>query len=330
MPLPEIGLIPYVFYMNRKGRKIAFVNLNSFGDNYNLKEIIIEFLGSLIETPLEDDESTSKTFQLHEFEVDGNQIEGTILSGVYGVPGPVVDRKTRRRNYTKTVDDADIRSFYFYIEVPEGEIGEYIIVMQAYDFNGVKTEFEKRLTQFLETYGSLGLLDKYTPHMRPLIPGSYIAQIAERIKIKKIRFIKYSQRMNLLVGEEDERVGNIEIVIKSQRKSSFPFNLPFINYINSDRQDFKGVFSLPDNVSNLDYTDIKLDVTDNGKHRTISMRSLDLPRYAYPIDRATLQHNPDGYILPQALSGDASDLAASLRRDMNPRTPVSEDESEQE
>lgn len=330
MPVPQVGLISYVFYINRRGRRLAYVNLNSFGDGYSLRTIIIKFLETLHDAPLFDDEGTKKTWQLHDYEYDGGHIEGTILSGLYGDRMPIVNRVTHALSYQKLEDDAEIRSYHFYIETPTSDIGEYVASFQAYDYHGVKAEFETRLKLFFANYEDLDLSERYTLHMRPIVPSSYINQIAERVKIKKVVFKKYGERMGMISNSDTKTDADIEISVNATRRTSLPLNERFIEYINGSRNDIKGVFLLPKELEGLEYTDVKLDVIDNGKHKTINLRKLDLPKFSYYVDQSTLLKDENGYIIPESLSGSAEDLVSLLRNDMSPRGPVSEDEIDQE
>ena len=324
----DIGLIPYVMYITRRGRKQSYVNINDFGGKYSARALLVDFLDNLLKKKHESDEDLKRTFHLHSYREDGNSIYGTIIAGYYDSPGSIIDSETGATKYIRIAKGAEARSYFFYIETPSEAIGEFLIIMQAYDFDGVKTEFSERMKEHFKTYVNGEMAANYTISFEAIVPSDYIRSIAEKIKIKKLRFIKNGGRMS--IGSESSKPVNIEVRVSPPSRQVLPVNSNLIAYINGNIKSIRGIFSLPEGFGDFEYTDIKLEGKINGRSRTISIRDLRLPKFSYPVDKDTLLYDTEQYILPGTLIGYADDIVSSLRSEMAPRGPVPEDEQKQE
>jgi hypothetical protein len=327
--MAEIGLIPYVLFGKRFKRKHRYIDLNDFADQANMGIIILDLMNKLKKSGVMDDEDFKRTFEVKRVTRAGYAIYGTILSGIYGLPGQLLNRKTKRVTH-KTADDADVKSFFFYFDVPDGVQGDYIVVLQAYDYMGIKTALFERLIMHFESTMKKDFKKSYTLEMNTIIPSWYLKPMLEKLKVKKLRLISYKSKLKLSAKSVETQSVNLEVAFKAKRGQSLRLNSNLIDYFNGNISNLSGVFEIPSEFAGVERSNIKLDVVINGKSKTINMKSMDVPRYSESIDEDTLLFDTDNFIKEEVFLGRAIDLAARLRAEMTRHDPVADDDNSQE
>lgn len=149
------------------------MQLDSFNGKKDVLPVLHEYLKKMMSKPYSDD-IEQRELQVESVTLKDRAISGIIRHGRWGTGGPIKDRKSRKLNYERTVDDVDQHPYYFLIAVPKG-INEGIVLIERISNIGIRTMLTRSVkTQFDLEYGDLKL------HVEPAVPGKLIEQFIQR------------------------------------------------------------------------------------------------------------------------------------------------------
>src|SRR5690606_30902490 len=83
------------------------------------------------------------------FDTGKRMISGIIESGDYGYESTLVNIKTGKKEYDRTVDDTEIKPFYFLIYLPKNTAVGYAI-LQRLGVYGIHSIFKNHITDFFK------------------------------------------------------------------------------------------------------------------------------------------------------------------------------------
>lgn len=168
---------------NAKGN-LNFIDIvNSFAsatskefDVDSNNENIFKFLGK-VEHETVKDQNGKEMFQA---------ITGIVKTGDFGTEAEIVNSKTGEKTHNKTVDEAEVLPFAFYLALSPIKKTEGIIIFQTEGRYGMKTAFYKRLRKFIsENYDGWGVT------LMNMTPREYVERYLVKGFLKEIRVIKH-------------------------------------------------------------------------------------------------------------------------------------------
>lgn len=134
----------------REKRAQEFIPLEQLIEGRDLLAFFNDFVGTLDKRML-DDEEQKKSLQMTHLRntATARMVSGIFESGEYGLESRIVNRKTRKETYKKTVDDVDIKPFYFLLYVPK-KSGKGLLVLQRTGGFGINTVVRKHLNNYFK------------------------------------------------------------------------------------------------------------------------------------------------------------------------------------
>jgi hypothetical protein len=292
------ALAPYSIRIKERSSR-HYVDLDNIpldtGKNTNILDIFENFLADLKGKPSDPD--SREYFQVSQFKRSNDSIHGIFKSGEAGYGSQVIDTATGQTAYHKKRVDADTTPYYFLLALhPNADKG--ILILQKFKNAGIKGQFQQKFSDYLR---STEVGDNHSFEISPLVPKDLFRHYLES-RIVKIRLIKqgfpgdlYNIDSSLALPEDKEFAGDVELVIKAERKGSLPF--PFLEkfssgvkrYLDSDSDDVGSIIE----VKNFDFQTVKVEVNVGGSYRTIDLGKQD--KIKYHEDISEIEVGSDGH-----------------------------------
>lgn len=133
-----------------------------------------------------------------------NAITGIVKTGEYGTEAEIVHAKTGKTTHKKTVEEAEVLPFAFYLALSPVNPNKGIVIFQTEGRYGMKTAFSKRLHRFVrEKFEGWGF------SLGNIMPKEYLERYLVKGFLKEIRVIKYGisqdvSERNGIKGNDDE------------------------------------------------------------------------------------------------------------------------------
>jgi hypothetical protein len=279
----EIKLEVYTLGI-RNERVINCIRLDSLFGNSDFFSFFQEYVSSFDKKlSLNKVQQKSIKFRSGSLNVNSAQriISGIIDSGDYGIESSIVNIKTGIEKYHKTIEDTDIKPFYFLLYIPKSSDKAFVILQRLgiYGINGI---FRTHLENFIK-----GKSDDLVVEFSPFISHKLAQSFINDGDIKEISLRRYNLPTDVTdkLGMEslEEDILSLELKITAKRKRSLHFNnqvKKFINNPNAVMFDIKELKSLGFNGEHKSSIKVRL-----GKNtRTIDLSETGQIRPYYDID----------------------------------------------
>ncbi|WMJ78467.1 MULTISPECIES: hypothetical protein [unclassified Sedimentibacter] len=194
-----------------------------------------------------------------------NYIIGRIKTGSYGQEAEIINSTTGNFRFNKNEDDAEVMPFNFILAIPPGEVNRGILILQKNGIFGIKTLFEKILSDYLKTVS----LD-YKLFLGNVAPMAYLEKLFEYGVLQRIRFFRYE-----IPNDIGNQIGLLNNGV-NESYEEYVINKPtgFIrNNIDRIRECIRGQRNLATIVqlNNFEYENIKLEFKLGAKYKTINL-----------------------------------------------------------
>lgn len=235
-------------------------------------DFIYSFLSTL-EKDLHDDSEKKKTVQVKEVKKDNRSVYGWVEYGEYGIPGFIVDTKSKQKTYTKKHDDSEVRLLYFNFCIPLGS-KTGIALLHTAGNRGIKTFFYEKFSEYFHNMLSLRV------QMRPLSHEKTVQEWIDNSDVKEIRLGKY-----LLQSEGEDiadRLGveRTELILKPKRGRGFGNIRGLREKVDGSNKSYVEILS---SMS----ADVKAVVESGGRKKVLSLKAGE-PVAAIEIDESTV------------------------------------------
>lgn len=215
-----------------------------------------------------DDEKSMKMFSIDDmatYETETYRaISFIISSGAYGLESDITDRHTKKVNYHRTANDADIKDFTCLVFVPKDtgdtQITKGIFVFQTLATYGVKTITTKNMRAF---FAELGL----TLEIRSVSIRAFIEKLVEHGDLHKVTLINNHV--------SPDKADNMFITTGREERSYFKPRLKndwlkkFLDFI--DNKSDTDIFEIQGDL----YEDIKITFKLGNNYRTVGLLDID-------------------------------------------------------
>lgn len=221
-----------------------------------------------------------------------NTLKGWVRSGNYGYESELFDIETRERE-TIGANKAQTLPFYFLLKVPKKQT-QAILCLERFEGLGVKSALENHL----QAYFRSSLCD-YRIVINPIVPKALIDNELTNGSIKKIRLVKYktdhNAENNLISPKDREKEYKTEVCLSPIfRGSVLPSAVrsllkPMLDAAQSGTffqlNDFSEFTQLKEmfEITNMEFSNLKIEVSNNGKTRTLDLSDLNKFNAYYDI-----------------------------------------------
>lgn len=305
----DVKLEVYTLKVRNKGNKKAHLPLENFSGKNDFLGFFQEYINSF-DHQLEINDSQKKSLKLDSeslsFNSGNRTISGIIESGDYGFASTGYNIETGKVSYERSVDDTEIKPFYFLLYMPKGK-GIGYVLLQRLGVYGIHSIFKNHLNGFFESrFADLKLdLDQF-------VSKELARTFVEKGAIKEIILIKNKVPTDiadkLQMQGYSKEIKSIEFRVKG--KSRLPFNQSAAKYMADPNAEF---FEIPElEEIGFDYsTKIKVKSKFNGNTRTIDLSETGQIRPYYDID-SDIDKSEDGHPVFESIDKVAKGLVVEL------------------
>jgi len=210
------------------------------------------------EKPEATKERQSKEKKDREEEVRNSRvIYGWFQLGTYGTVADIINVKSKKVDYTKTLNNAEIVNYFVYMYLPE-ELDEGIVLLHSVGGSGVKTLLLDTLTADFRITTGCGL------QMNSLTYKKAFDEWSEALT-KEILFVQFEGFSDITDSLEELGHDEKTLSIKAPRKG---YMGKFKDYMNKDSDQSKAI-----EVISSQCREVKTVVELNGKKRTFKIGS---------------------------------------------------------
>lgn len=232
----------------REKRDTKFIPLEDLDENADFLSFFKDFVKSIDKNML-DDEEQKRSLQVTSTRFTSNvrMISGIFESGEYGLESRIVNRKTRKQTYKKSVDDVDIKPFYFLLYMPQGS-GKGLLVLQRTGGYGINTVVRKHLSQFFsERFG--GFKMEVNQYLSKDLADKFIGDgIIQEISIRKYDLAPdVVNKLGLTNSTSD--ILSVELRITARQRGKLRVNKRVKRFVRNPNANF---FDIPE-VKNLGF-----------------------------------------------------------------------------
>lgn len=220
----EIKLEFYNFGI-RTRRSQEYINLDKLTQEDSFLDFFSEYI-TFFDKQLFVNDKQKKSIQFEGSRVKVNSrkrmISGIIESGDYGVESKIVNKDTQKQRFKKTVNDLDIKPFYFLIHVPENSTRGFL-VLQRLGIYGINSVLASHFASFIK--------DKFADYLidfSPVVSKSLAKNFIEKGNIRELTLRRYNlpsdvvDKLGLIEYQED--ILSIELKITAKAKHKIGIN----------------------------------------------------------------------------------------------------------
>lgn len=218
------------------------------------------------------DEDTNKVFKCT---YNNEKIESkhftvypvVIDSGMYGSSSEIMNIKTQKINYKKSIEEVELRKFYLFIVIPKDsntKIQKGMLIFQNIGPYGVKTIITQKIQEFFSNNYKI-TLNCYT-----IAPSLFIKKVLKKESIKNITVIKNykssdgSDNFNLGYGKEIKTYANLSL--DESKWDKIKNSMLYVSGAKNRLFEF---------LDGTKYDSVKATVKVGDKERTISLNNLE-------------------------------------------------------
>lgn len=189
-----------------------------------------------------------------------------INSGIYGSSSDIIDGTTKKKKWSKTVTDIELRPFFLYVVLPKDSadviVNKGLFLFQNEGIFGIKTITTEKMQKFFSQNFGITLI------CRTISPELFMQKIVTQENLKKMILIKNltsydrADNGNFGYGKEVRTIANLSFGAGSwQEMQSKFFHFMGNRYTLFEFEEKK-------------YDTLKLNVSIGGRERTIDLHNL--------------------------------------------------------
>ncbi|MGK9417699.1 hypothetical protein ACSSUR_16350 [Pseudomonas cedrina] len=256
---------------------------------------MLDFIHGFMETlkaSLHDDTESKKTVEVIEVEKKGRSVFGWLEYGEYGLAGSIVNVKTKKKTYSKSHNESDVRSLYFNFTIPaKSRTG--VVLLHTAGNRGIKSFFYKEFSLYFKNMVGLSL------QMYPLAHEKSVKEWLDKSDVKEIRLGRYALTDFGSDIADNLGVERAELILRPKKGVGFP-NIKGLRS-KMDGADRSYVEILSDLAA-----DVKAVVVSGGRTKVLSLKNGE-PISAIDVDESNVEI-VDGSPVPASLHKFATDL----------------------
>lgn len=218
-------------------------------------EVFVKTLQGIVHV----DAKGKRTISVDTYARTSDSLYGWIEYGEYGLPGKMVNVKTKQHTYSKTHEDSDVVRLYFQLRIPSGKKIGYALFHTAGN-RGVKQAFYEKFNEYFRRITS-GLVVQ----LNPISHEQTLKEWIDNSQVKEIRIAK----VNIERGGVDitDKLGagfHTEFTIKAGKGMDFG---PFGKFGERKTDDGDNFVEVLKDIS----PDIKAVISSGGRKKVISI-----------------------------------------------------------
>lgn len=278
--------------------------IHEFGEGCDLINVVRGYLRDLRGDGLHDEEG-QHVLRVERLESRGRTLYGIIETGEYGVESNLWDVRERAMVHRRRRSEADMRPFYFLLDLPEGPDEGVLILQRAGLFGIRRVLYDALRTKFRTEFGD------YDLKLQPVVDQGEIDRYV-RGRIQTVRFISYEIPTDItdaFAGGHRERQGYAELVIHARRGGSLPIN-GRLREIFSGNREASAFIALDE--TNFPYDKVKITSQVGRSSRTVDLARLNRLRSYYDISDEVELDARTGHPAFDSIHGLAQDLAGRI------------------
>jgi len=243
------------------------VDLWSFNNNQNLRQVILEYYLQELETYRS--LGGNRLFRVSEIYSASNiSIAGKYETGEHGFKTTIYDVEAKAVSHEKGPSEADMLPFMFSFILPNSDLQSKrkkgLLLLARTKTYGVRTLTIPHLMHYIEAR-----FPGYSFNVNRVFPAALAQTLLSQGTLKAIRLIKNRLPNSLedfLDQDDRSKIQNIEIVVKARRDMSF-FSKDYFLQMLAGKGNFRALYESVDMACD----NVKLDVEIGGKIRRIDI-----------------------------------------------------------
>ncbi len=292
----DVGLDIYTVSVRVQRSKTKLVLDDFDGAGSSVLEVMKKALAPLVKGNYKG--VPEKTLSIKDLKSTATGFDGLVTIGTYGLASDVVDVNDGSTAFSKDKHHADTQPFYFRLYCPAGG-NTALLAAQRLGHSGAGSPLRSVFADhFIASHPQYRLL------VGAIAPDYVVDKFIKTGTPKSVRFIKNSipaDFADVVSGKSKESIGSVEIIVKS--KNPIFFRKSQVRTALSSVDGIKSVYSF----DAFEPDDVKMQVSVNGKIRTVSLANKGKMRTTFDItDSVTL--SPSGYPSRASVATQAHDL----------------------
>lgn len=195
---------------------------------------------------------------------DDRILYGIIETGEYGVESDLLDIETKALAHHRKMTEADMRPFYFLVDVPEGP-DEAVLLLQRSGALGIRKVLHQAVAPTLERqFPELRL------RIQPLVDAQQFMAFLKG-RVEEVRFTRFGIPHDFTDAYDsghNEVEGSVELVVKARKRKHLPINGRLLQFA-TGKKELANLIALHD--INFDYDDIKVKTKVGKSRRTVDL-----------------------------------------------------------
>lgn len=289
----EVKLEVYTLRIRQKNKKDFLSFFDTFAVNKSISKFITDFIK--FNDKLSVDETKQKSMQFQSNTLVNNSdkgiFSGIIESGDYGTESILVNRKSKKKVYTKKKDDLDIKPFYYLLWIPKDKNVAFVMLQRTGIF-GINSVFTNSFRDYVESK-----IDQMMVEFSPFVSKQLAQTYLRRGSLKEISLKRYNLPADVVdhlgLKEYTEEILSVEIKIKSKKKG-FSFNDKIGKFIDDKDGKFFNIESL-ENIGMDGEHEEKVTVKLGSSSRVIDLSDTLEIRPYFDIDNEVIKDLETGH-----------------------------------
>ncbi len=235
--------------------------LSNFADSDDFFTFSKDLLNGLKEKTQNHEES-QRVLTVKKLGQEDRTLFGVIETGEYGVESDLLNVATGSVVHRRKKDEADMRPFYFLLDIPDGP-DEGILILQRSGVLGIrKIVYQTMKTKFELDY------PEYRLRISPLVEAEEFEKYLKG-KIESIRFVRFGIPSDIIDAYDSghkETEGYVELVVHARKGKSLPLNNRLKQVI-AGKRTVSELIELTE--THFEYENVKVQTKLGGSSRTL-------------------------------------------------------------
>lgn len=278
-PQMRIMLAPYTLRV-RKRHDEAALPLGNLGGGVDLLDLLHEYFTERL-TQSYNDEPFQRYLGCEDCQPaekvkakSDRVLSGLMRVGRYGEPGWLVNSETNEITHYRTAPEADLRPYYFRLEVPVTST-QGILILQKRGSGGIRKTLVADFTKWLRARHLFFTIDVFKPCRAELLE-----QYVKPSRIANIQYVRRfdpSDPADSVRKPNQEALGEMVIILKAPHGKALPSVMDKVLGIGDGKADLAEFVELyADQLpEGFDPTDVKLQVVQGKNRNLVSLKNLD-------------------------------------------------------
>jgi hypothetical protein len=236
---------------------------SQFAGSSDLLHFFIDVLGGLAEQTVQD-QTIQQVLTVKKHQAQDRRLFGIIETGEYGVESDLWSIESKSVVYRRKKTEADMRPFYFLMDIPEGP-DEGILLLQRAGTLGIRKVLQDVIRPKFEAK-----FPEYRLRIDPLVESEELEKYTKG-KVQSIRFIRFGIPSDIAEAYDSghqEVDGFVELVVRARRGKSLPLNNRLKQFF-SGKHELGGLIALDE--TGFEYDNIKVNTKVGKSSRTIDL-----------------------------------------------------------